>query len=93
MSPTTRNLDCFCGKRAVTRTTWTKENPGRRFNACLHFGRGGCRLFEWEDPPMCHRAKAIIPGLLRKINKLEGETKKLESEVQKLEDKVSQLQP
>ena len=38
---------------------------------------GGCGFFDWEDPPMCRRARAIIPGLLRKKNEMEAEILKL----------------
>ncbi|GER39313.1 gag-pol polyprotein [Striga asiatica] len=29
--------------------------------------RGGCQFFDWEDPPICRRSRAIIPGLLRRV--------------------------
>ncbi|CAA0831125.1 Unknown protein [Striga hermonthica] len=54
--------------------------------SCCSFGavpcvrgrvRGGCKFFEWEDPPICRREKAIIPGLLRRVNALEDENKAL----------------
>lgn len=35
--------------------------------------RNGCTFWEWADPEMCDRSKHIIPGLLRKINRLEEE--------------------
>lgn len=34
----------------------------------------GCGFHEWLDPPMCSRAKHIIPGLLKKVNTLESAT-------------------
>ena len=68
---------CHCGRLAILKTSWTDDNPGRRF-----FGytkkRSGCGFFRWEDPPMCARAKVIIPGLLRKLNRME--------------DKIAQMQ-
>ena len=39
-----------------------------------------CGFFEWLDPPMCSRSKQIIPGLLKKINRLENDTKSLSIE-------------
>ena len=33
--------------------------------------RNGCTFWEWADLEMCDRSKHIIPGLLRKINRLE----------------------
>ncbi|CAA0810016.1 DNA topoisomerase 3-alpha [Striga hermonthica] len=77
MSFISSSLDCQCGKRAVLRTSWTDDNPGRRFHSCLSWKRGGCKFFEWEDPPICRRAKSIIPGLLRRVNALEDENKAL----------------
>lgn len=56
-------MSCFCGNPAVVRTSWTNINPGRRFQACSQVP--GCGFFVWVDPPMCARAIAIIPGLLR----------------------------
>ncbi|KAL0360354.1 UNVERIFIED_CONTAM: hypothetical protein Sradi_3719900 [Sesamum radiatum] len=68
---------CYCGKRAKMRTSWTKDNPGRRFYNCS-IGRGNCAFFAWEDPPICARSKLIIPGLLRKINALEDKVVNLQ---------------
>ena len=39
----------------------------------LHLQNKACRFFEWVDPPMSQRAKAVITGLLRKIDKIEKE--------------------
>ena len=33
----------------------------------------GCGMLQWIDPKMCKRSLQIIPGLLKKINKLEEE--------------------
>ncbi|KAG8373237.1 hypothetical protein BUALT_Bualt11G0002800 [Buddleja alternifolia] len=34
MSEVNSNITCYCGLRAQIRTSWTNENPGRRFHAC-----------------------------------------------------------
>ncbi|PWA86496.1 zinc finger, GRF-type [Artemisia annua] len=64
-------VNCFCGNQAVMRTSWTYTNPGRRFWSCgqivTNYG-----YFLWIDPPMCARARAIIPGLLTARNALEA---------------------
>ncbi|CAA0832301.1 Unknown protein [Striga hermonthica] len=64
---------CGCGKRTVMVTSWTDNNPGRRYATCKgsKIGRG-CKHFVWIDPPMC-TARQIIPGLLRRINLTEDE--------------------
>ncbi|KAG8363626.1 hypothetical protein BUALT_Bualt19G0042000 [Buddleja alternifolia] len=43
----------------------------------------GCGFFNWYDPQMCARLKAIIPGLLRGRNQLESEVLKLKKENRK----------
>lgn len=37
----------------------------------------GCGFKEWFDPPMCSRAKKIIPGLLRSMNRKDEEIERL----------------
>ncbi|KAK0571541.1 hypothetical protein LWI29_017747 [Acer saccharum] len=63
---------CFCGTKAKRCTSWTSSNPGRRFFGCSkNRGDGHCGFFRWYDPPICARAKKIVPGLLRRISELE----------------------
>ena len=45
--------------------------------------RKGCGYYRWHDPPVEGRLKNIIPGLLRKIEKLEDEIKELKRKEQK----------
>ncbi|KAL0456173.1 UNVERIFIED_CONTAM: hypothetical protein Slati_0956500, partial [Sesamum latifolium] len=66
------NVLCYYGKKAAMRTSWMNYNPGRRFHGCNDFPNG-CGFFHWEDPPICTRAKSIIPSLLRKLDKKESE--------------------
>ncbi|GFQ05671.1 hypothetical protein PHJA_002711200 [Phtheirospermum japonicum] len=68
---------CNCGRNAVQRTSWTDLNPGRRYTTCSKFREiGGCTYFSWVDAPMCDRARHIIPGLLRRVNRLEAEVQR-----------------
>ncbi|CAA0829044.1 Unknown protein [Striga hermonthica] len=68
------NMTTNCQKRAVMKTSWTDHNPGRRYAACEKSrGNGGCNYFSWIDPPMCPRSRQIIPGLLKRVNRLENE--------------------
>ncbi|PIN20593.1 DNA-(apurinic or apyrimidinic site) lyase [Handroanthus impetiginosus] len=73
----TRDIQCYCGRTAVLKTSWTNNNPGRRFRTCsTRNERGGgnaCQFFTWVDPPICARAGVIIPGLLRKLRKRDEE--------------------
>ncbi|PWA58004.1 zinc finger, GRF-type [Artemisia annua] len=61
---------CWCGKQAITRTSWTSANPGRRFYCCPDEG-SSCRWIGRYDPELCARSRMIIPGLLRGRNELE----------------------
>ncbi|KAK1422121.1 hypothetical protein QVD17_25015 [Tagetes erecta] len=59
------NVLCSCGCATSIRTSWTSANPGRRFHCCV----AECGFVSWSDPPMCPRAKSVIPGLLVSLNK------------------------
>ncbi|PWA34478.1 zinc finger, GRF-type [Artemisia annua] len=76
-------LICDCGKQATIKTSWTNRNPGRRFYCCP-----SCGFIGWTDPPMCCRAVAVIPGLLRARNELEEE---LEEQLRLMREKDQQL--
>ncbi|GER41644.1 GRF zinc finger containing protein [Striga asiatica] len=64
-------MTCRCGDKVYLKTSWTQNNPGRRYWACPKYGQkfGFCGFFIWYDPEICARAKNIIPGLLEKSNK------------------------
>ncbi|KAL3618890.1 hypothetical protein CASFOL_037118 [Castilleja foliolosa] len=63
---------CHCGIQLELVTSWTDDNPGRRFQACPNYKMPPfCGFFRWFDEEMCSISKEVIPGLLRKTNKLE----------------------
>ncbi|GKE04149.1 zinc finger, GRF-type containing protein [Tanacetum coccineum] len=64
---------CFCGLPAVTRTSWTDTNPGRKFLGCPQIEGQRCIYFGWLDPPMYQRDMLIISGLLRARNGMEAD--------------------
>ncbi|WOG91915.1 hypothetical protein DCAR_0311170 [Daucus carota subsp. sativus] len=66
----------MCRLLVVERTAWTENNAGRRFVSCVK-GRNGCNFFRWTDPPVCARGRAVICGLLRRIERNEEELEKL----------------
>ncbi|KAI3810589.1 hypothetical protein L1987_20210 [Smallanthus sonchifolius] len=44
-------VGCYCGLPARIRTSYTHENPKRRFQVCLKSNSGPrCSLWEWIDP-------------------------------------------
>ncbi|KAL2501101.1 uncharacterized protein Fot_34949 [Forsythia ovata] len=62
---------CLCGRIAAMRTSWTENNPGRRFLGCSYYGRpDACDYFKWVDPPLLNpRYKSVMNGLLRNANR------------------------
>ncbi|CAL8084613.1 unnamed protein product [Prunus armeniaca] len=73
---------CHCGNQCHLRTSWTDNNPRRRFWGYADYGvRRGCAFFEWYDPQVCERSKIVISGLLKRLRKEEKENRKLKKEV------------
>ncbi|XP_058784113.1 uncharacterized protein LOC131658880 [Vicia villosa] len=71
-----RRLQCYCGLDAPLVTSWTSQNPGRRFYGCGLYklqGRKGCAYFEWYDEQLEERSNEVINSLLKKVNKLKKE--------------------
>ncbi|KAK4438173.1 hypothetical protein Salat_0151500 [Sesamum alatum] len=85
-------LTCECGKNIVVRTSWTRLNPGRRFRACPGNGHSYRGSLQWVDPPMCRRAKEVIPGLLSRLSREEELVKTASDRVQEVESVVLRLQ-
>ena len=51
------------------KTSWSNENPERRFLDYRKYGLSSAfRFFNWYDPPMNDRAKSMLRGLLKKKN-------------------------
>ncbi|KAG8369037.1 hypothetical protein BUALT_Bualt15G0108700 [Buddleja alternifolia] len=75
------NEFCSCGTNTVMKTSWTDHNPGRPYIAYERFKQiNGCNYFVWIDPPICTRARQIIPGLLRRVNRFEEDLNRFEEE-------------
>ncbi|CAL2229688.1 unnamed protein product [Prunus armeniaca] len=60
---------CHCGKLAGMQTSWTTSNPRRRF---LVYPKS-----KWFDAEMCESSKSLLPGLLKKIDRVEEENTKI----------------
>nr|XP_027061094.1 uncharacterized protein LOC113687755 [Coffea arabica] len=82
---------CVCGMKTVMITSWTAQNPGRRFAKCA-LGEDGCGYWGWIDDEMCARSTMIIPGLLRKINGMEEKMVEFEKAARKWEAKAVKLE-
>ncbi|XP_028101709.1 uncharacterized protein LOC114301019 [Camellia sinensis] len=70
------SICCQCGLRARVCTSWTKNNPSRRFLGCPRYGsKGACGFFMWVDPPAGTRVQEVINGLLRRIVVIEDQVR------------------
>ncbi|TYH06939.1 hypothetical protein E1A91_A08G182400v1 [Gossypium mustelinum] len=70
---------CYCGNPAKLNTSWSNDNPGRRFFGRKKFSSGfrkPCRFFSWFDPPLTPRLRVVLLGLLKKVKTLEDARKR-----------------
>ncbi|CAI9780740.1 unnamed protein product [Fraxinus pennsylvanica] len=57
---------CYCGQLVRVRTSWTENNPERRFLGCRSYcTRYACNFFDWVDQAPNDRYKVVINGLIR----------------------------
>ncbi|CAN1179039.1 hypothetical protein LINPERPRIM_LOCUS36866 [Linum perenne] len=65
---------CRCHELTVLRTSWTEDNPGRRFFTCsrrYEARKAKCDFFMWADDSFEDLPKEVINGLLRKLDQYE----------------------
>ncbi|KAL4340360.1 hypothetical protein GQ457_08G016130 [Hibiscus cannabinus] len=64
---------CQCGVPAALRTSWTKDNLGRKFFGCPNFQKKArnCLSFKWFDAKILDRTKVVIVGLLKSKGAME----------------------
>ncbi|XP_056686361.1 uncharacterized protein [Spinacia oleracea] len=59
---------CACGFPVVQRTSWTHENPGRKFKGCKFYnfetGQRDCNAFDWVDEYILGWQKDVTNHLL-----------------------------
>lgn len=98
-----KKIKCDCGLQAAVRSSWTHENPVRKFIACKLYNHDtrGCEFFDWvsDDPLEWQRditntlvaEKHILAtdlSLLRgRVALIEHEKKRLTDELQKMKRK------
>nr|XP_004488631.1 uncharacterized protein LOC101512886 [Cicer arietinum] len=96
-----RRIECLCGLESPLCTSWTSENPGRRFHGCGFYklqgtscfaamlfqlqGKKSCNFFDWFDEPMTERAKEVIMSLMKRIY----EFKKKDNVKKKCDDEMT----
>ncbi|KAG8388705.1 hypothetical protein BUALT_Bualt02G0153200 [Buddleja alternifolia] len=83
---------CYCKKTPCLQTSWTDDNPGRRFKGCENWKNGGCNFFRWFDPPMCPRSMVVIPELRREKIRVASENDQLRQKISSLLDEKMNLE-
>ncbi|XP_057770851.1 uncharacterized protein LOC130990642 [Salvia miltiorrhiza] len=68
--------------RAVIMTSWTDENPGRRFYGCRNWKMKNCGYFDWLDEPISERAKDVINELKVMKNKESSSLEPMDMEIE-----------
>ncbi|PHU14811.1 hypothetical protein BC332_16016 [Capsicum chinense] len=48
-------------------TSWSDNNPGRRFWSCPYYGSNKCNFFLWRDGVVDKRSNFIILKLVKKV--------------------------
>ncbi|KAL3824603.1 hypothetical protein ACJIZ3_020632 [Penstemon smallii] len=82
---------CRCGSKVRMFTSRTQQNPGRRFLRCPGVCGQRCDFFEWVDQYGCDHGAAIVPGLIVRLNQLEGQYRMVETEINRLETENRRL--
>ncbi|GMY33460.1 hypothetical protein FCV25MIE_28702 [Fagus crenata] len=68
---------CHCREKLVKVTSWTAQNPGRRFYGCVNYWSSNeCYYFEWADDVICEHSKEVICEQMEKIASLSVELAK-----------------
>ncbi|KAK9756584.1 hypothetical protein RND81_01G107700 [Saponaria officinalis] len=61
-------MNCNCGIPATIKTSWTFQNPSRKFATCKFYNleseMRGCSFFEWVDEDMTEWQRKLINQLL-----------------------------
>ncbi|KAM0851787.1 hypothetical protein ACQ4PT_052199 [Festuca glaucescens] len=67
---------CFCNprKKAPRWISWSRQNPGRRYYACVDaMNGGGCGYVEWHDPPLPEFLSVLVGDLRDEVWKLRAQ--------------------
>ncbi|XBH57150.1 hypothetical protein VPH35_078813 [Triticum aestivum] len=67
---------CWCRPRrkAPRWISWSRQNPGRRYYACVDAMHGGCGFHEWHDDPLPKFLSDLIGDLRDEVRRLRGES-------------------
>ncbi|KAF7152399.1 hypothetical protein RHSIM_Rhsim01G0020400 [Rhododendron simsii] len=82
-----RKKVCKCGETPVLSTSWTDDNPSRRFFGCRNYYDGKpCNYFRWLDDEICDRGKIVIPQLRNENLKMKEDLLGTKEELLKMKE-------
>ncbi|KAK4730905.1 hypothetical protein R3W88_023893 [Solanum pinnatisectum] len=65
-------MRCKHGDLMQLQTSWSEDNPARRFWSCPRFHENSCKFFRWRDlEEIDMQFKFVIPRLANRIKELE----------------------
>ncbi|XBI93123.1 hypothetical protein VPH35_030041 [Triticum aestivum] len=66
---------CWCNPRrkAPRWISWSRQNPCRRYYACVDAMHGGCGFVEWHDDPLPKFWSDLIGDLRDEVRRLRGQ--------------------
>ncbi|XP_048493206.1 uncharacterized protein LOC125493740 [Beta vulgaris subsp. vulgaris] len=86
---------CKCGFEVAVRTSWTNENPGRKFIACKLYnhdtGHRGCQFFEWLDEDPLEWQRDVINTLIAEKHRFATDLSLLRGRVALIEHEKKRL--
>ncbi|XP_059316103.1 uncharacterized protein LOC132066934 [Lycium ferocissimum] len=63
---------CKYGDLLIMQTSWSNDNPGRRFWSCPRYREKSCKFFRWRDrDEIDARSKFVISRLANRVKDLE----------------------
>ncbi|KAF3606011.1 hypothetical protein DY000_02045971 [Brassica cretica] len=51
--------ECYCGREPLLATSYTRNDPGRRFYSCDNIDDGDCHVYKWWDVVVTEEIKAL----------------------------------
>ncbi|KNA26131.1 hypothetical protein SOVF_000350 [Spinacia oleracea] len=90
-----KGVRCGCGFPVVKRTTWTHENPGRKFVACKFYnpetGQRGCDKFDWVDEGIVDWQRDVTNVLVAEKHRLSTDLAIMRNRVACIEQEKARL--
>ncbi|KAL6494493.1 hypothetical protein OROGR_031293 [Orobanche gracilis] len=90
-----RLIYCDCGVRSPILTSWTDDNPGRKFFGCGFYevyGKKCCGFFQWYDDEDFLAAKdKVIARLVKKNEEMNENNEDVKEKNQQMRNKIEDM--